>query len=95
MTEPDVILPVAVMAILRHDETVLGVADRLGVTEAEVERWKDIFVIAGTLALREFRGHPKHLGFAAEECTFDGIVADTTDPPIHTTRSPARPHHRD
>lgn len=53
MNEHKILVPLAVLSILRKEESVRCVADRLGVTEAQVEKWKDIFVLAGSLALSE------------------------------------------
>jgi hypothetical protein len=60
MTGRDILVPAAVMALLRREETVRGVAERLGVTEAQVLEWTDIFVIGGVLALTEFRSGRLH-----------------------------------
>jgi len=55
MTERDILVPSAVMSLLRREDSVRGVADRFGVTESQVHEWLDMFVIAGVLALTEHR----------------------------------------
>ena len=84
MIEQEMGVPVAILAILRHDESVRGVADRLGVTEAQVEKWKDIFVVAGTLALSKTRSARKP--FAAE-IDGRGFYSSSSDDPC------TQPHH--
>lgn len=87
MTEPDILLPVAVLAILRGNETVRSVADRLGATEAEVERWKDIFTVAGTLALKELQGSRPRCEMAAADLAYEDVnVFFPSEPP--TSRQP-------
>lgn len=97
MIEHEMGVPVAILAILRRDESVRGVADRLGVTEAQVEKWKDIFVVAGTLALSKTRSARMPL---AAQSDGDGFGSPTlgpcagmptlgsTDPPDTSTPSP-------
>lgn len=55
MTEREILVPTAVMSLLRREDSVRGVAARFGVTEAEVLEWLDVFVVAGVLALTELR----------------------------------------
>ena len=59
MTKRELKIMTAVKALVRGDLTVRGLAERFGVTEAQVESWKDVFEMAGTLALADNlgRGH--------------------------------------
>jgi len=61
MTNYDILIPTAVMALLRHEESVRGIADRFGVTECEVLTWRDLFVVAGVVALTGYRRATKSL----------------------------------
>lgn len=61
MTNYDILIPTAVMALLRGDDSVRGIADRFGVTECEVLTWRDLFVVAGVVALTHYRRHSKSL----------------------------------
>jgi hypothetical protein len=87
----------SVLAILRRDLTPSCVADRFGVTEAEVLEWQDIFLAAGVLALAEFRCGGKvwaHLGpgTGLGSGGGDGDPGDpTTTPDPTTTNSPTSP----
>lgn len=54
MPNRDLLLMASILALLRGEVTVRGVAERFGVTEAQVARWRDIFEIAGMLALSSF-----------------------------------------
>ena len=65
MTERDIVVPAAVLSLMRREDSARGLADRFGVTEAQVIEWHDIFVAAGIVALTEFRkgrlrGGPRH-----------------------------------
>jgi len=51
MSKRDLLLMASIRAVIRGDMAVRGVAERFGVTEAQVARWRDIFEIAGMLAL--------------------------------------------
>jgi Helix-turn-helix domain len=51
MSNRDLLLMASILALLRGEMTARGVAERFGVTEAQVARWRDIFEIAGMLAL--------------------------------------------
>jgi hypothetical protein len=53
MTNREILMMASVLALFRGETTVRGVAERFGVTEAQVMRWMDVFEIAGTLALAE------------------------------------------
>ncbi|QDU49572.1 hypothetical protein Pan110_19100 [Gimesia panareensis] len=55
MIERDICVSAALMALLRREETVRGIAARFGVTEAQVLEWQDIFVAAGILAVTNYR----------------------------------------
>jgi hypothetical protein len=48
-------IPVVVLSVLRRGNSVRGAADRLGVTEAQIREWIDVFVVAGVLALKGYR----------------------------------------
>lgn len=50
---PNILISAAVMSLLRNEVTARCVADRFGVTEAQVLEWKDVFMIAGILGLSE------------------------------------------
>jgi hypothetical protein len=41
----------AILSLIRGESTASCVADAYGVTEVQVERWKDIFQVAGVVAL--------------------------------------------
>ncbi len=65
MPSLDITMASSVLAILRRDVTASCVADRYGVTEAQIHEWLDVFVIAGVLALAEIQRGGKvyaHLG---------------------------------
>jgi transposase-like protein len=51
MCEREIRVPTSVLALLRGDLSVRCVAERFGVTEAQVAEWRDTFVVAGALAL--------------------------------------------
>jgi hypothetical protein len=51
MSTPTVLASAAVMSLLRKEVTTRCIADRFGVTEAQVSEWMDIFIIGGVLAL--------------------------------------------
>lgn len=53
MSNREILIVASVLALLRGEISVRGVAERFGVTEAQVRRWKDVFEIAGMLALSE------------------------------------------
>lgn len=55
MIERDICVSAALMALLRREETVRGIAARFGVSEAQVLEWQDIFVAAGVLAVTNYR----------------------------------------
>lgn len=55
MIERDICVSAALMALLRREETVRGIAARFGVTEAQVLEWQDVFVSAGILAVTNYR----------------------------------------
>ncbi len=50
MSNRDLLLIASIRALIRGEMTVRGVAERFGVWLAK-SRWRDIFEIAGTLAL--------------------------------------------
>ena len=56
MPMPTVLISAAVMSLLRNEVTTRCIADRFGVTEAQVLEWKDVFTIGGILALSELSG---------------------------------------
>jgi hypothetical protein len=76
----------AMLAHIRGDLTAEAIAETYGVTEAQVEQWKDIMIVAGVVALTD------SLTNAGDELTFD--VSDeepttlgfdeepTTKPPV-------------
>ncbi len=53
MPNREILMMASVMALIRGEVTVRGIAERFGVTEAQVLGWKDVFEIAGILALAE------------------------------------------
>lgn len=55
MRNDNVRVSAAVMALLRRDQSVSGIADQLGVTEAQVLEWQDTFVVGGISALHKLR----------------------------------------
>ncbi|QDT91634.1 aldo-keto reductase family protein [Gimesia algae] len=55
MIERDICVSAALMALLRREETVRGIAARFGVTEAQVLEWQDVFIAAGVLAVTNYR----------------------------------------
>src|SRR5690348_11951878 len=92
MASLDITVASSVLALLRRDVTASCVADRFGVTEAQVLEWQDVFLAAGVLALAELqRGGTvfAHLGQESQpqeqDDDWDGGV---TDP---TTKPPKRP----
>lgn len=65
MASLDITVASSVLALLRRDVTASFLADRYGVTEAQVLEWQDVFLVAGVLALAEFQSGGKvfaHLG---------------------------------
>ncbi len=104
MAALDLTVVSSVLAMLRRDLTPRCVADRFGVTEAEVLEWQDIFLAAGVLALAEFRRGGKvfaHLGQGPYRQT-DGKgglgppTTSTPEPPprcgpLTTTSEPTTP----
>lgn len=81
MRNRELLMMASVLALLRGEVTVRGVAERFGVTEAQVARWKDVFEIAGTLALSDLLSStqpaakkarkPKQAARREEPTTFD------------------------
>jgi hypothetical protein len=58
VSKAEIAIVSSVMALLRGDVSASYIADQFGVTEAQVNEWKDIFVVAGVLALtRSQEGH--------------------------------------
>jgi hypothetical protein len=55
MTDRDIIVPAAIMSLIRGNDSVRGVADRLGVTESQVLEMHDVFVVGGLVAMMDFR----------------------------------------
>lgn len=53
MPTPTVLISAAVLSLLRKEVTPRCIADRFGVTEAQVHEWIDIFTVGGILALSE------------------------------------------
>ncbi len=70
----------SVLALIRGDLTVSCVADRFGVTEAEVREWQDTFLVAGILALNTLM----HSGPRVDDDDGGGISdPTTTQPPMY------------
>src|SRR5262245_17377040 len=104
MTNFDILIPTAVMALLRRDESVRGIADRFGVTECEVLAWRDLFIVAGVGALTGYRrgskshwpergptgttGDPSEQRFADEMYMWAAGPTGTTQLPPETTQEP-------
>jgi hypothetical protein len=82
----DITVATSVLALLRRDVTASCIADRYGVTEAQVLEWHDVFVLAGSLALAEFQRGGKvfaHLGEPCDPGTYGdngngGLIDPTT-----------------
>jgi hypothetical protein len=71
----------AVLAHVRGETTASCVADSFGVTEAQVQGWKDIFQVAGVVALTNAL---KSGAASSELCTGeDGGGEPTTTKPHH------------
>jgi hypothetical protein len=103
MSNRDLLLMASILALLRGEMTVRGVAERFGVTEAQVARWRDIFEIAGMLALsnllsgqsggpRAKRRKARRSGRArndfGEPTTAPLSYTTTTTPPLSYTTTP-------
>src|SRR5204862_8285433 len=68
--------------------TARYIADRLGVTEEQVLRWRDIFIVAGTIALAdELRGTQGAQYSYLSTCIPDDPTTTTTTTPDPTTGS--------
>lgn len=86
MTGRDILTPAAMLAILRREETVRGVAERFGVTEAQVLEWTDVFVVGGVLALTDYRNGRLHIGGSPRQYgSTKDLGATTTQSPDRTT----------
>jgi hypothetical protein len=96
MASLDITVASSVLALLRRDVTASCIADRYGVTEAQVLEWQDIFVVAGSLALAEFQRGGRVFAHLSEEAhpqteDDDGNSGQTPS----TTRRPYTPkRHR-
>ncbi len=92
MSTPPVLITAAVMSMLRKELTVRCVADRFGVTEAQVLEWKDIFMIGGVLALTDASGTGSDtcVGSNFKTRSYGEPSADASDP---TTGSVTRSIH--
>ncbi len=88
MAISDILVPTAIMALLRGDETVQSVAAQCGVSEAEVEKWRDVFVVSGVLALSEFLSLPGPRGPLPDYRT----TTTTTYPPSGYPTTPESPY---
>jgi hypothetical protein len=81
----------AVLALIRGETTVSAVAEEFGVTEFEVHTWKDIFQVAGVVALmtelKGSHGHPHAEPGGGDEPSTTGM----TEP--STTTTTRHPHH--
>ncbi len=71
MASVDITVATSVLALLRRDVTASCIADRYGVTEAQVLEWQDVFVLAGSLALAEFQRGGKVFAHLGEVCDPD------------------------
>lgn len=98
MLNSDVTIVVAILALLRGDLSVRCIADRFGVTEALVCEWRDVFIVAGSFAVKEHgesagrRRRLSALGDIQNATTFSpdgGIIGATTTP--EPTPNPIRP----
>lgn len=73
----------AVLAHIRGEITASCVADSLGVTELQVQAWKDIFQVAGVVALTNaLKSGTANYGTLADD--------DEGGEPTTTTRRPRR-----
>jgi hypothetical protein len=78
----------AVLALIRGETTASAVAEEFGVREFEVHTWKDIFQVAGVVALMtELKGGPGHGHPEPRHRDGGGLTEPTTST---TTR---HPHH--
>ena len=99
MASLDITVASSVLALLRRDVTASCIADRYGVTEAQVLlEWHDIFVDAGSLALAEFQRGGRvfaHLGEEAHPQTADdNEIGDLHHVTTHRPRPPKRHQSR-
>ncbi len=89
MASLDITVASSVLALLRRDVTASCIADRFGVTEAQVLEWQDIFLVAGLLALAEFQSGGSVFAHLGQESSprkqageWEGrLTAATTFPP--------------
>ena len=94
MLNSNITIPAGVLALLRGDISARCLADRFGVTESLVYEWRDVFIVAGVLALNEHgqrsgaaarraQGNPRHQpGHLQDPTTFECLLSDpTTVPP--------------
>ena len=78
-------VPTLILAMVRGKLRARYIADRLGVTEEQVLRWRDVFMIAGTIALAdEVRGHA-----GAQYSPFSTCIPED---PTTTTTTTTTPH---
>jgi hypothetical protein len=95
MASVDITVATSVLSLLRRDVTASCIADRYGVTEAQVLEWQDVFILAGSLALAEFQRGGKvfaHLGQACDPDTYGddgngGLGDPTTHHHSHHTKA--------
>lgn len=73
----------AVFALIRGEITASCVAETFGVTELQVQNWKDIFQVAGVVALTNM------LKSGQGSCELEDDPNDDDDEPTTTTR-----HHQ-
>ncbi len=94
MSSQHVSVQTSVLAMLRGDVTASCVADRFGVTESQVHRWSDTFLVAGILALDDLlctsQGACRPSESPKREREGDPIDPTTTIPPYFpkTTETP-------
>src|SRR5436309_2181108 len=81
MTANRLAIQTSILALLRGDLTASYIADRFGVTEAQVLEWRDTFLVAGVLALDErlcgSRGGARK---RAQSLACDGMGEPSTTP---------------
>jgi hypothetical protein len=88
MAALDMTVVTSVLALLRRDVVASCVADRFGVTEAQVLEWQDVFVIAGVLALSEFQRGGKVFAHLAQESPAQQPVEDGDPETGHSSPKP-------
>jgi hypothetical protein len=72
----------SILALVRGKLSARAIADRMGVTEEQVLRWRDTFLTAGTIALAdELRGHQGGKIDYLSTCMPDDPTTTTTTTP--------------